>query len=62
MPLNSKKRIKCSPLEIKASEAPALPNKGSKVFELPWELLMEILSYFECLPIPVTTKTKLCTY
>ena len=28
---DSKKRIKCSPLEIKASEAPAFPNKGSKV-------------------------------
>lgn len=32
-------------------------TKGSKALELPWELLIEIISYFERLPIPITTKT-----
>lgn len=55
MPL---KRVKCSPLEtLKASEVPAFPNKDSKALELPWKLLMEILSYFKSLPFPVTIKT-----
>lgn len=55
MPLKSNKRVKRSPLETaKAPETPAFPKKGSKVLELPWELLMEILSHFGHLPIPVT--------
>ena len=62
MPLKSKKRVKRSPLdtgkavEAAEAEAPAFPNTGSssKVLELPLELLMEILSYFHCLPIPIT--------
>jgi len=54
--LKSKKRVKCSPLEnsaVKPAEAPAFPNinKGSKLLELPLELITEILSHFVCLPI-----------
>jgi len=32
-------------------------NKGSKALELPLELLTEILSYFECLPVPITYRS-----
>ena len=54
MPRKSKTRVKHSPLEtinIKAPEAPAFPNTGSTLLELPHELIMEILSHFDCLPI-----------
>jgi len=56
MSLKSKKRVKRSSLEmcaVKAAEAPAFPNidKGSKLLELPLELIMEILSHFDHLPI-----------
>ncbi|KIM44352.1 hypothetical protein M413DRAFT_443348 [Hebeloma cylindrosporum] len=61
MPVKSKKRVKRSPVEItvKAAETLPFPNKGSKVLELPVELLMEILSYFGRLPIPLTADKNL---
>jgi len=58
MPLKSKTRVQYSPLEtvnVKAPEAPAFSNTGSPLLELPLELIMEILSHFDCLPI-VTSK------
>jgi hypothetical protein len=56
MPLKSKKRVKRASLEtcaVKAAEASAFPNvdKGSKLLELPLELIMEIVSHFDHLPI-----------
>jgi len=32
-------------------------NKGSKALELPLELLMEIISHFKCLPVPITSRS-----
>ena len=58
MPSKSKTRVQHSPLEtvsVKAAEAPAFPNTHSAFLELPLELIMEILSHLDCLPI-ITTK------
>jgi len=58
MSLGSKTRIQHSPLEtgnVKAVEAPAFPKTGSTLLELPLELIMEIISHFDCLPI-ITSK------
>jgi hypothetical protein len=54
MPSKSKTRVKHSTLEI-VNEAPAFPNTGSTLFELPLELILEILSYFDSLPL-ITSK------
>jgi hypothetical protein len=57
MPSKSKTRVQHSPLEtvnVKAAEAPAFPNTHSTFLELPLELIMEILSYLNCLPITTT--------
>jgi F-box-like len=54
MPLKSSRRVKHSPLEtvnVKAAEAPAFPNTDSTLLGLPLELIMEILSHLDCLPI-----------
>ena len=54
MPRKSKTRVQHSPFEtvnVEAAEAPAFPNTGSTLFKLPLELIMDILSYFDCLPI-----------
>ena len=64
MPRKSKIRIQHSPLEtanVKAAEGPAFPNTGSTLFKLPLELIMEILSYFNCLPI-ITNKLNLSLF
>jgi hypothetical protein len=58
MPSKSKTRIQQSPLEtvdVKAAEASAFPNTRSTFLGLPLELIMEILSHFDCLPI-ITSK------
>jgi hypothetical protein len=50
MPRKSKTRVQHSPLEtvsVKAAKAFAF---RSTLLELPLELIMEILSYFDCLP------------
>ena len=57
MPLKSKTRVQ-HPLEavnVKAAEASAFPNTSSTLLELPLELIMEIVSHFDCLPI-ITSK------
>jgi len=58
MPSKSRIHVKQSPLETvnaKAAEAPAFPNIRSTLLELPLELIMEILSHFDCLPT-ITSK------
>jgi hypothetical protein len=58
MPLKSKTRVQHSPLEtvnVKAAEASAFPNTRSTLLELPLELIMEIISHFDCLPL-ITSK------
>ena len=58
MPSKLKTRIQHSLLEtvnVKAAEASAFPNTRSTFLELPLELIMEILSHFDCLPI-ITSK------
>ena len=57
MPLKSKTRVQ-HPLEtvnVKAAEASAFPNTSSTLLELPLELIMEIISHFDFLPI-ITSK------
>ena len=61
MPSKSKTHV--SPLEtvnVKAAEAPAFPNTRSTLFELPLELIMEILSHLrvDYLPITISKKPK----
>jgi len=51
MPSKSKTRVQHFPFEtVKAAEASAFPNTSSTLLELPLELIMEILSHFDCLP------------
>ena len=59
MPLKSKTRVKRSPLQtvnVEAAEAFAFPNTSATLLELPLELIMEVLSHFECLPAIITGK------
>jgi hypothetical protein len=42
-------------VNVKAAEASAFANTRSTLLELPLELVMEILSHFDCLPI-ITSK------
>jgi len=54
MPSKSKMRVQYSPLEtvnVKAAGASAFPNTRSTLLELPLELIMEILSHLDGLPI-----------
>ncbi|CAA7269121.1 unnamed protein product [Cyclocybe aegerita] len=58
MPRRSNKRVKYSLFSENSAnvESTAKPNakQTSKILEFPYELILEILSYFEALPVPFT--------